>query len=112
MEAKAILKKVRTSPQKARLVTNMIKGKQVGEALKILKFSSKKAAKLTEKTLKSAIANAIDKGAVDESALYVLEAYSDAGPVMKRFLPASRGRAMPIIKRTAHITVVVGELTK
>jgi len=109
MEAKAILKKVRTSPQKARLVTNMIQGKPVNEALKILKFSSKKAAKLTEKVLKSAIANAIDKGAADEEQLKVIAAYADAGPVMKRFLPASRGRAMPIIKRTAHISVIVGE---
>ena len=108
MEAKAILKKVRTSPQKARLITTMIQGQPVNEALKILRFSSKKAAKLTEKVLKSAIANAVSKGA-DEEQLKVVSAYADAGPVMKRFLPASRGRAMPIIKRTAHISIVVGE---
>ncbi|RLD10762.1 MAG: 50S ribosomal protein L22 [Chlamydiae bacterium] len=108
MEAKAILKKVRTSPQKARLITTMIQGHPVNEALKMLRFSSKKAAKLTEKVLKSAIANAVNKGA-DEDQLTVISAYADAGPVMKRFLPASRGRAMPIIKRTAHISIVVGE---
>ena len=109
MEAKAILKKVRTSPQKARLVTTMIQGRPVNEALKILRFSSKKAAKFTEKVLKSAIANAVNKGAVDEEQLKVVSAFADAGPVMKRFLPASRGRAMRIIKRTAHISVVVGD---
>jgi len=109
MEAKATLKKVRISPQKARLVTNMIKGQQVNQALNTLKFSTKKAAKLTEKVLKSAIANAVNKGAVDEAQLKVITAYADAGPVMKRFLPASRGRAMPIIKRTAHISVIVGD---
>ena len=108
MEAKAILKKVRTSPQKARLITTMIQGHSVNEALKMLKFSSKKAAKLTEKVLKSAIANAVNKGA-DEEQLKVVSAFADAGPVMKRFLPASRGRAMPIIKRTAHISIVVGD---
>ncbi len=108
MEAKAILKKVRTSPQKARLITTMIQGQPVNEALKILRFSSKKAAKLTEKVLKSAIANAVNKGA-DQDQLKVVSAFADAGPVMKRFLPASRGRAMAIIKRTAHISIVVGE---
>ena len=109
MEAKAIFKKARTSTRKARLITAMIQGQPVNEALKMLKFSSKKAAKMTEKVLKSAIANAAVKGAFDEEVLKVSAAYADEGPTMKRFLPASRGRAMPILKRTTHITVVVSD---
>jgi len=106
MEAKAIAKKLRISPQKARLVTRMIQGQNVGEALRRLKFSNKKAAGLVGSVLKSAIANAIVKGAADDS-LKVKYAIIDEGPRMKRFMPASRGRAMRIIKRTAHISVTV-----
>ena len=109
MEARATGKKLRVSPRKARLVTGMIQGHPVAEALTMLRFSSKKAAKLTEKVLRSAIANAAEKGALEAGDLIVLSAVADEGPVMKRFRPAARGRAMPIIKRTTHISVVVGD---
>ncbi len=106
MEAKAIAKRIRISPQKARLVTRMIQGQNVTEALRRLKFSNKKAAVLVESVLRSAIANAAAKGADDES-LKVKYAVIDEGPRLKRFMPAARGRAMRIIKRTAHISVTV-----
>ncbi len=109
MEAKAIAKQIRISPQKARLVTRMIQGQQVPEAFRRLKFSNKKAATLVESVLRSAVANAAVKGAVEEESLKVKCAIIDEGPRMKRFRPASRGRAMRIIKRTAHISVTVGD---
>ncbi len=106
MEAKAIAKQIRISPQKARLVTRMIQGQNVSEALRRLKFSNKKAAVLVSSVLRSAMANAVVKGAADDT-LKVKYAIIDEGPRLKRFRPASRGRAMRIIKRTAHISVTV-----
>jgi large subunit ribosomal protein L22 len=105
MEAKAIAKTVRISPTKARLVTNLISKKAVPEALRILDTTPKKASRLVVKVLKSAVANA--GASILPEDLVVKSATVDGGPTMKRFRPASRGRANRIIKRTSHITVTV-----
>lgn len=109
MEAKAVNRYARISPYKARQVTNMIKGKDVDEALAILKFTSKKAARIVEKVLNSAIANAEHNYDLDRESLYIAEIYADQGPAMKRVKPRALGRADLIRKRTSHITVVVSE---
>lgn len=104
-EAKAILRYVRVAPRKARLVVDLIRGKQVGEALSALKFIPRGASKVVEKVLKSAIANAQQKEIGDVDDLWIRRAYVDGGPVLKRFQPAPQGRAHPIKKRTSHITL-------
>ena len=109
MEAKAVTRNVRISPQKARLVADLIRGKQVEEALLILRFTEKKAARILSKTLRSAIANATDTQNTDPDALYVKRTYIDGGAMLKRFTPRAHGRATPIRKRTSHFTVVVDE---
>ena len=107
MEAKATAKVVRISPTKARLVTAMIQGRNVPQALNVLKTANKKAALIVEKVLRSAIANAGNKAAVQAEDLKVLTAVADEGPRLKRFRPASRGRAARYVKRTRHISVTV-----
>lgn len=109
MESRATTKYLRISPQKARLVVDMIRGQRVEQALGILEFTTKRAARIVAKTLKSAVANAESSQSVDVDALYVKRAYVDEGPVLKRFLPRAHGRATPILKRTSHVTVVVDE---
>jgi large subunit ribosomal protein L22 len=109
MEARAITRDVRISPQKARLVADLIRGKAVGEALNILRFTPKKAARILDKTLRSAIANATDTQNVNPDVLYVKQTYVDGGTSWKRFIPRAHGRATPIRKRTSHFTVVVDE---
>jgi large subunit ribosomal protein L22 len=109
MEARAVTRNVRISPQKARLVADLIRGKQVEEALLILRFTPKKAAFFLSKTLRSAIANAAETQNVDPDALYVKRTFVDGGATMKRFTPRAHGRATPIRKRTSHFTVVVDE---
>ena len=104
-EAKAILRYVRVAPRKARLVVDLIRGKQVGEALSALKFIPRGASKVVEKVLKSAIANAQQKEIGDVDDLWIRRAFVDGGPVLKRFQPAPQGRAHPIKKRTSHITL-------
>jgi large subunit ribosomal protein L22 len=106
-EIKAVLRFARLSPRKARLVINLIRGRDVASALNILKFTPKAAARVVEKVLKSAIANAVDREMGDPDDLRVSRAYVDGGPIMKRFKARSMGRANPIKKRTSHITVVV-----
>ena len=112
MEVAAKLRYARISPQKCRLVADQIRGLSVAQALKILAFSRKKAARMVHKVLESAIANArvkADKTAerFDERELVVASAFIDEGPTMKRFRPRAQGRAGRINKRTSHITVVV-----
>lgn len=107
--AKATAKTVRTSPRKARLVIDLIRGKSVAEAIAILKFTPNKAAGIIEKVLMSAIANAENNFDLDVENLYVSEAFVNEGPTMKRFRPRAKGSASPINKRTSHITVVVSE---
>ena len=107
--AQATLRHARVSPQKARLVLNLIKGKQVEPALQILQFSPKKVARFTEKLLKSAIANARDKAGADVDKLWVTGGYVGPGSSLKRIMPRAHGRADGIVKRTSHITIFVGE---
>ena len=107
--AKATAKTIRTSPRKTRLVVDLIRGKQVGEAISILKFSHNKAAGIVEKVLMSAIANAENNFDLDVEDLVVSEVFVNEGPTMKRFRPRAKGSASPINKRTSHITVVVSE---
>jgi len=112
MEARAVSRHLRIAPRKARLVVDLIRGKSVGEALMILDFVPKKAARMVTKTLKSVIANAENTQRVDVDALYVRSATVDGGATLKRFLPRAHGRATPLRKRTSHITIVVGERTR
>lgn len=110
MEAKAIHRYVSTSPTKMRLVIDLIRGRGVEDALNILHFSPKHAAKTAEKTLRSAISNLQNKdesGKVDTATLFVKAAYVDGGPTVKRISPAPMGRAYRIRKRSHHLTVVV-----
>ena len=108
-EGKAILKYVRISPTKVAIVLNLIKGKNIKEAMAILKFTPKSASPILEKLLKSAVANAENNNGLDVDSLYVQEAYANQGPSLKRTQPRARGRAYRIIKRTSHITMVVKE---
>ena len=107
--AKAIAKTVRVSPRKSRLVIDLIRGKNVADAIAILKFTPNKAAGIIEKVLMSAIANAENNFDLDVEKLVVSEAFVNEGPTMKRFRPRAKGSASPINKRTSHITVVVTE---
>ena len=109
MEAKAIAKYVRISPLKVNFICREITGKQVDEALSILKFTPKRGAKVLEKVLNSAIANAENNLSLDRDNLYVSAAYANDGPHMKRWRPKARGMAYPILKRSSHIGVVVKE---
>lgn len=109
MQAKAVAKTVRIAPRKARLVVDLIRGKQVGEAVAILKHTPKGASPIVEKVLNSAVANAEYKFQADVNDLVVAEAYVDEGPTMKRFRPRAQGRASAINKRTSHITIVLTE---
>ena len=109
MEACAKLSFVRLSPQKARLVVDMVRGKGVQEALSILKFSPQKAAEIVAKLVSSAVANAEQKGVNDVDRLFVKTIFVDQGPVLRRFMPKGRGSASRIRKPTSHITVVLGE---
>jgi large subunit ribosomal protein L22 len=109
MEVKAITRYVRISPRKARLVTELIKGKPVEEALTILRFVPKKAASLVDKTLRSALANAEQNPNIDVDTLYIKRIFVDGGPTMKRWRARAMGRATKIIKRTSHITVILDE---
>jgi large subunit ribosomal protein L22 len=110
MESKAVARYIGSSPRKMRLVVDLIRGKSVGQALSILHFSPKHAAKDAEKAVRSAVANIMnreDVGKVDEESLIVKEIFVDGGPVAKRVLPAPQGRAYRVRKRSNHITVVV-----
>jgi large subunit ribosomal protein L22 len=108
---RALHRFARTSPRKARLVIDLIRGRHVNEAQDILRFTPKRASKLIEKVLKSAIANANEQEA-DVRALWVSEARVDQGPYMRRWRPKDRGRAHPILKRLSHIIVEVEEREK
>ncbi len=109
MEARAVNRHVRISPQKARLVADLIRGKNVGEALMLLEFVPKKAARLISKTLKSVVANAESQQRVDLDRLFVSRIMIDASTTLKRSLPRAHGRATPLLKRTSHITIIVDE---
>ena len=107
MEAKAIAKGLRVSPIRARLVADLIRGKNVQEALTILSNVNNKSARLTKKVLDSAIANAVNNNGAKAETLYVKEARVDAGPVMKRHLFDSRSHIGHKDRRTSHIVITV-----
>jgi len=109
MEVAARLKTVRVSPQKARLVADQVRGKNVEKALEILSFSPKKSARIIKKVLESAIANAEHNEGADIDELKVSTIFVDQGPVYKRIQPRAKGRANRILKRTSHITVCVSD---
>jgi large subunit ribosomal protein L22 len=109
MEVRARLRFVRVSPRKARLVADLIRGKGSGEALNILTFTKKAAAKILIKLLKSAVANATQKKTIDIDRLFIKKVTVDQGPTMKRYQPRALGRATMIRKRTSHITIILDE---
>ena len=109
MEASAKLKFARLSPQKTRLVVDMVRGKAVQEALNILTFSPQRPAGIVAKLVRSAVANAEQKGVSDVDRLFVKAVFVDQGPALKRFIPRAQGRATRIRKPTSHITVVLEE---
>ncbi|GAA0137958.1 50S ribosomal protein L22 [Paenibacillus sp. YSY-4.3] len=109
MEAKAHARSIRIAPRKAKLVIDLIRGKQVGDAIAILRHTPKAASPIVEKLLNSAIANAEHNYSLDVNKLVITEAYVNQGPTMKRFRPRAMGRASRINKRTSHITLVVSE---
>lgn len=109
MEAKAVTKHIRIAPRKVRIVVDLIRGKNVGEAFAILKYTPKVASEVLEKILKSAVANAEHNYDMNADKLYVAAAYVDQGPTLKRIHPRSRGQAFKILKRTSHVTLVVKE---
>ncbi len=109
MEAKATAKMIRVSPQKARLVVDLVRGKDVKEALGILEYTNKKATPALIKVIKSAAANVVNNDGADEAKLYIKEIYVDEGPTLKRFATMAKGSGTRILKRTSHITAVVAE---
>jgi large subunit ribosomal protein L22 len=109
MEAKAILRTTRISPQKARLVADQVRGLPVGRARDVLAYSTKKSAQIISKVLMSAVANAENNLGADVDELKISKICVDEGPVMKRFHARAKGRGARILKRTSHILVVVGD---
>jgi len=105
---KAIHRYARIAPRKARLILDLIRGRDVEDALSLLKFSKKRAAVLVDKVVRSAVANAGEQEA-DTGSLYVKEAWADPGPTIKRFQPKDRGKAYSIMKRTSHLVVTLDE---
>ncbi|CEH30953.1 MULTISPECIES: 50S ribosomal protein L22 [Aneurinibacillus] len=109
MEAKAVARNIRIAPRKMRLVVDLIRGKQVGEAIAILKHTPKASSPVVEKVLMSAIANAEHNMNLDANNLVISKVFVDEGPTLKRFRPRAMGRASRINKRTSHVTVILSE---
>lgn len=109
MEAKAVAKYVRMSPQKVGVVLDLIRGKNVKEASAILQYTPRDAAKEVYKVLKSAVANAENNNELDADNLIVGEAYVGPGPILKRYRPMDHGKAYKIQKKTSNITIIVRE---
>jgi large subunit ribosomal protein L22 len=113
-EARATQRTARQSPYKMRLVIDQIRGQSVNDALALLAFSKKHAAKQIEKVLKSAVANAehaarLQNATLDVDDLFIRYAVINEGPKLKRWTPAAMGRATPMIKRTSHVEIIVAE---
>lgn len=108
-KAEATLKYARISSRKVKIVADLIRGKNVDEALAIVKFTPKASSEVIEKLLKSAIANAENNHGMKHEKLYVAEIFANQGPTLKRIRPAAKGSAVRIRKRTSHITIVVRE---
>ena len=109
MQAKAIARTVGVTPRKARLVVDLVRGKTVVEALETLSLLNKSAVTPVTKVIKSAVANATNNFNMDESSLYIKEAYVDDSIRMRRYLPRAKGSASGLVKRTCHITIVVAD---
>lgn len=109
LEAKAVLKYARISSRKVKIVADLIRGKQVDEALAIIKFTPKASSEILEKLLKSAIANAENNHGMNRGNLVVSEIYANQGPTLKRIRPAAKGSAVRIRKRTSHVTIKLVE---
>jgi large subunit ribosomal protein L22 len=109
MEVKASLNYARVGAQKARLVADVVRGKDVNEAVKTLTFLNKKSAVVIKKLIESAVANAEYKKVMDVDSLYIKSIWVDQGPVLKRFRPRAQGRAFGVRKKTSHINVVLEE---
>ena len=109
MEAKAVARFIRISPQKARLVADVVRGLEADKAITTLRFMPKKGAQIIRKVIESAVANASQSHEIDVDTLYVKKIYIDGGPTLKRIRPRAMGRASRILKRTSHITVVLDE---
>lgn len=109
LQAKATLKYARISSRKVKIVADLIRGKDVNEALAIVKFTPKASSAVIEKLLKSAIANAENNHGMKHENLYVAEIYANQGPTLRRIRPAAKGSAVRIRKRTSHITIVLKE---
>ena len=107
METKAIQRYVRITPRKANQVLELIRGQAVESAQTALQFTPKAGARIIQKVLKSAVANALHEGKVRLEDLFVKEAVANAGPTLKRWLPRAQGRATPLLKRTSHVQVIV-----
>ncbi len=109
MEAKAIARTIRIAPRKIRLVVDLIRGKNIGEAYAILRNTPRGASKPVEKLLISAVANAEHNNQLDQAKLYVKEIFVGEGKTLKRMQPRSQGRGFAILKRTSHIYITVAE---
>ena len=109
MEAKAHLKYARISPRKVKIVLDLIRGKDVAQAMAILKNTPKSASEYLTKLLRRAVANAENNFNMDASKLYVSECFVCPGPILKRIMPRAQGRAFRILKRTSHVTITVKE---
>lgn len=109
MEAKSITKYARISPRKLRIITGALRNQRVEDALRILKFTPKKGAKILYKTIASALSNAENSGLFDKESLKIKELKIDNGPILKRFFPRAQGRATLIRKRTSHIKVTLSD---
>ncbi|MCC8042530.1 MAG: 50S ribosomal protein L22 [Oscillospiraceae bacterium] len=109
MEARASVTNARIAPRKVKIVLDLIRGKDVEEAMAILKYTPKSACEYLEKLLKSAVANAENNFGMDKDNLVVSECYVSPGPIMKRIMPRAQGRAYSINKRTSNVTLVVSE---
>ena len=107
MQAKAIQRYVRITPRKCNQVLDLIRGQAVEQAQTTLQFTPKMGARIVQKVLKSAVANALHEGKVRMEELFVKEAVVGAGPTLKRWLPRAQGRATPLLKRMSHISVTV-----
>jgi large subunit ribosomal protein L22 len=109
MESRAILRYARITPRKARRVVDLVKGKNAGDAILFLRFMPYRGARIVEKVLESAMANAEQKKAVNPESMKIVKAFVDQGPATKRVEPRAMGRANVIKKRTSHITLVLAE---
>ena len=109
MEARAVARHIRISPQKARLVSDLVRGENVEQALNKLRFMPKKGARILRKIIQSAVANASQNDSIDVDTLYVKKVFVDGATMLKRIRPRAMGRASRILKRSSHITVVLDE---